>query len=265
MADVFSAELAGKVIVVSGIGPGLGRAIALACADAGAQVVVAARTEQRVAELAEELRARGTPARGVVADITEASDRSALVATTLDEFGRVDALVNNAFVMGPMARADATEPEQWRTVFEVNVIGTVMLSTAFADAMRTTGGGSIVMINSQAARRGAARRGPYAASKAALLVAAQVLATELGPEGIRVNSVVPGQIWGGALEAHYEALAERRGIAIADVIAQVTRDIPLRQITRAEEIASAVVFLLSDRSAAITGQSLDVNGGNWFH
>ena len=265
MADVFSAELAGKVVVVSGIGPGLGRAIALACADAGAQVVVAARTEQRVAELAEELRARGTPARGVVADITEASDRSALVATTLDEFGRVDALVNNAFVMGPMARADATEPEQWRAVFEVNVIGTVMLSTAFADAMRTTGGGSIVMINSQAARRGAARRGPYAASKAALLVAAQVLATEFGPEGIRVNSVVPGQIWGGALEAHYEALAERRGIAIADVIAQVTRDIPLRQITRAEEIASAVVFLLSDRSAAITGQSLDVNGGNWFH
>jgi NAD(P)-dependent dehydrogenase (short-subunit alcohol dehydrogenase family) len=153
----------------------------------------------------------------------------------------------------------------WREVLEVNVVGTVALSTAFADAMRASGGGSIVMINSQAARRGAARRGPYAASKAALLAAAQVLATELGPDGIRVNSVVPGQIWGDALAAHYDALAQRRGVAVEDVIAQVTRDIPLRRIVGAEEIASAVVFLLSDRSAAITGQALDVNGGNWFH
>ena len=265
MAGMNPAELAGQVVVVSGIGPGLGQAIAHSCAASGAQLVVAARTKARVAALTDELRAQGARALGVVADIADADARTALVATTVAEFGRVDALVNNAFVMGPMARADAITPDEWREVFEVNVIGTVALSNAFAEAMRSTGGGSIVMINSQAARRGAARRAPYAASKAALLVAAQVLASELGPQRIRVNSVVPGQIWGDALAAHYDAMAERRGVPVDEVIAQVTRDIPLRRIIGAEEIASAVVFLLSDRSAAITGQSLDVNGGNWFH
>lgn len=264
-AQMNSVELAGKVVVVSGIGPGLGQAIAIACADAGARVVVAARTQARVAALAAELRAAGAQALGVVTDITEPAARDALVARTLDEFGRVDALVNNAFVMGPMAKSESITPDEWRSVLEVNVVATVALSTAFAAPMRAAGGGSIVMINSQAARRGAARRGPYAASKAALLVVAQVLATELGPDGIRVNSVVPGQIWGESLAAHYDALAERRGVAVGDVIAQVTREIPLRRIIGAKEIAAAVVFLLGDRSAAITGQSLDVNGGNWFH
>jgi NAD(P)-dependent dehydrogenase (short-subunit alcohol dehydrogenase family) len=200
-----------------------------------------------------------------VCDVTDAEARAALVARTLAEHGRLDALVNNAFLMGPMARADEIGPDTWREVLEVNVVGTVALSTAAAEAMRASGGGSIVMINSQAARRSAPRRGPYAASKAALLVAAQVLAAELGPEGIRVNSVVPGQIWGDALASHYDALAERRGVPVTDVIAQVTRDIPLRRITTPEEIAAAIVFLLGDRSSAITGQALDVNGGNWFH
>ena len=257
--------LTDKVVVVSGIGPGLGRAIATACAEAGAHVVVSARTATRVEELAATLRDRGTRSLGVAADITDADQREALVARTIATFGRVDALVNNAFVMGPMARADALGPDDWRTVFEVNVIGTVALSTAFAAHMRAAGRGSIVMINSQAARRGAARRGPYAASKAALLVAAQVLASELGPEGIRVNSVVPGQIWGESLGAHYASIAERRGIPVDEVVRQVTRDIPLGRITSADEIADAVVYLLSDRSSAVTGQTLDVNGGNWFH
>ena len=257
-------HLVDKVVVVSGIGPGLGRAIALGCGEAGAHVVVAARTASRVDALARTLHERGTRALGIVADIADAGARDTLVARTIEVFGRVDALVNNAFVMGPMERADALTPEDWRAVFEVNVIGTMALSTAFAIHMRTAGEGSIVMINSQSARRGAARRGPYAASKAALLVAAQVLAAELGPSGVRVNSVVPGQIWGASLEEHYAAVAARRGVPIAEVVAQVTRDIPLGRITTAEEITDAVVFLLSDRSAAITGQSLDVNGGSWF-
>ena len=258
-------ELSGKVVIVSGIGPGLGRSIALACARAGASVVVSARNAARVEALAAEVASHGAPALGVVADITDAGARDALVARTLDAFGRVDGLVNNAFVMGPMEPAAAISPEVWREVFEVNVIGTVALSTACAAPMGAAGRGSIVMINSQAARRGAARRGPYAASKAALLSAAQVLATELGPTGVRVNSVVPGQIWGDSLAGHYAGIAERQGSTVDAVLDKVTRDIPLRRITGPDEIAEAVVFLLSDRSSAITGQSLDVNGGNWFH
>ena len=259
------AHLTDKVVVVSGIGSGLGRAIARACADAGPHLVVAARTATRVDELVSELRAGGAEAVGLTADITDAEQRAALVERTILAFGRVDTLVNNAFVMGPMAAADALTPADWRAVFEVNVIGTVALSTAFAPHLAAEGGGSIVMINSQAARHGAARRGPYAASKAALLTVAQVLASELGPIGVRVNSVVPGQIWGRSLEAHYTASAQRHGVSLTDVLARATRDVPLGRITTAEEVADAVVFLASDRSKAITGQALDVNGGSWFH
>lgn len=258
------AELGGKVVVVSGIGPGLGRSIASACAEAGAAVVVSARTAARVDALVDELRATGAEALGVVADITDHEARTALVAQSLARFGRVDGLVNNAFAMGPMAAHDELTPDDWRQVLEVNVVATVALTSAFAESMRAAGRGAVVMINSQAARRGAARRGPYAASKAALLAAAQVLATELGPAGVRVNSVVPGQIWGDALEAHYRRIAARRGVPVDDVVAQVAKDIPLGRITRPEEIAATVVFLLSDRASAVTGQSLDVNGGNWF-
>jgi NAD(P)-dependent dehydrogenase (short-subunit alcohol dehydrogenase family) len=255
----------GRVAIVSGVGPGLGRVIARGLADAGARVVLAARSDASLDPVVAELTACGTEAIAVKADITVADDRARIVARAIAEWGALDVLVNNAFSMGPMAPATEITDDEWRAVLEVNVIGTVGLSVEAARWMGEHGGGAIVMVNSQAARRGAARRGPYAASKAALLVAANVLATELGPQGIRVNSVVPGQIWGDALEGHYEGIAARRGTTVDEVMQGVVRDIPLRRIPSAEEIAAAVVFLASDAASAITGQSLDVNAGNWFH
>ena len=204
---------------MSGVGPGLGRAIALGLADAGARVVLAARSDASIDPVMEELAARGADAIAVKADITVPADRARIVARAIEEWGALDVLVNNAFSMGPMAPATDITDDEWRAVLEVNVIGTVGLSVEAARWMGEHGGGAIVMVNSQAARRGAARRGPYAASKAALLAAAKVLATELGPQGIRVNSVVPGQIWGDALEGHYAGhrraprRARRRGHA----------------------------------------------------
>ena len=254
-----------RVAIVSGVGPGLGRAIALGLADAGAGVVLAARSDASIDLVMEELAARGADAIAVKADITVPADRARIVARATEEWGALDVLVNNAFSMGPMAPAADITDDEWRAVLEVNVIGTVGLSVEAARWMAEHGGGAIVMVNSQAARRGAARRGPYAASKAALLAAAKVLATELGPQGIRVNSVVPGQIWGDALQGHYAGIAERRGVPVDEVMQSVVRDIPLRRIPSAEEIAAAVVFLASDAASAITGQALDVNAGNWFH
>jgi NAD(P)-dependent dehydrogenase (short-subunit alcohol dehydrogenase family) len=253
------------VAIVSGVGPGLGRAIALGLAETGARVMLVARRDASLEPVAEELESLGAEAIAVKADITVAADRARIVARAIEEWGALDVLVNNAFSMGPMAPAFDITDDEWRAVLEVNLIGTVGLSVEAARWMGEHGGGSIVMVNSQAARRGAARRGPYAASKAALLAAAQVLATELGPSGIRVNSVVPGQIWGEALEGHYAGIAERRGVPVDEVISGVVRDIPLRRIPSAEEIAAAVVFLASDAASAITGQALDVNAGNWFH
>jgi NAD(P)-dependent dehydrogenase (short-subunit alcohol dehydrogenase family) len=262
-------DLDERVVIVAGIGPGLGRSTALACAQAGARVVVSARTTATVDALVGELQSlhptRSPVAVGVVGDVCVPADRQSLIDRALRAFGRIDGLVNNAFAMGPMEAIARVSSDAWRAVFEVNVFATIALSSEVAPHMIAGGGGAIVMINSQAARRAAVRRGPYAASKAALLVAAQVLAAELGPDGVRVNSVVPGQIWGESLAAHYEGVAQRRGVDAAEVLAQVTREIPLRRISTADEIAEAVVFLLSARASAITGQSLDVNAGNWFH
>jgi NAD(P)-dependent dehydrogenase (short-subunit alcohol dehydrogenase family) len=255
----------GRVAVVSGVGPGLGRSVALAFADAGAQVVLAARDANRLEAVAADVRARGATAVCVPTDITDASQRERLVRRAVDELGRLDALVNNAFTMGPMAKAIDLTVDDWRAAIEINLVATVALSLEAARWMIDHGGGAIVMVNSQAARRGAPRRGPYAASKAALLSAAQVLASELGPEGVRVNSVVPGQIWADSLEQHYASIAARRGTSVEDVVNRVVADIPLRRIARPEEVADAVVYLASDRASAITGQALDVNAGNWFH
>jgi NAD(P)-dependent dehydrogenase (short-subunit alcohol dehydrogenase family) len=258
------ADLRGRVAVVSGVGPGLGLAIGRALVDAGADVVVAARHVGRVEAAAAALRGVGPRVLGVPADVTDRADRERLVSTTVERFGRLDVLVNNAFAMGPMARAVDLDVDDWRGPLEVNVVGTVALSTLAARWMAEHGGGGVVMVGSQAARRPAARRGPYAASKAALLVAAQVLAVEWGPLGVRVNSVVPGPIWGEALARHYTEIAERRGVALEAVLEEVVADVALRRIATADEVAAAVLFLASDRASAVTGQSLDVNCGNWF-
>jgi len=254
-----------RIAIVSGIGPGLGRSIALGLARDGATVVLAARNSDRLDAVADEVRAIGGEALVVVTDLSAAADRARLIERTVDAYGRIDVLVNNAFSMGPMTSMLETGVEPWREAFEVNVFGTIDLTLAAVRVMQGQGGGAIVMINSQAIRRTAARRGAYAASKSALLAATNVLANEVGPMGIRVNSVVPGQIWADQLRTFYEEVAARRGVELQSVVDGVARDMALRRIPLADEIADAVVYLASDRASAITGQALDVNGGNWFH
>jgi NAD(P)-dependent dehydrogenase (short-subunit alcohol dehydrogenase family) len=254
-----------RIAIVSGIGPGLGRSIALGLARDGATVVLAARNSDRLDAVADEVRAIGGEALVVVTDLSAAVDRARLIERTVDAYGRIDVLVNNAFSMGPMTSMLETGVEPWREAFEVNVFGTIDLTLAAVRVMQGQGGGAIVMINSQAIRRTAPRRGAYAASKSALLAATNVLANEVGPMGIRVNSVVPGQIWADQLRTFYEEVAARRGVELQSVVDGVAHEMALRRIPLADEIADAVVYLASDRASAITGQALDVNGGNWFH
>jgi NAD(P)-dependent dehydrogenase (short-subunit alcohol dehydrogenase family) len=254
-----------RVAIVSGIGPGLGRSIALGLARDGATVVLAARNRQRLDGVADEIRALGAESLTVATDLLVADDRARLVERTVGSFGRIDVLVNNAFAMGPMTPMLETGVEPWREAFEVNVFATMDLTLAVVPVMKEQGGGSIVMISSQAMRRTAPRRGAYAASKSALLAATNVLANEVGQFGIRINSVVPGQIWADQLRSFYEEVAQRRGVDVQSVVDGVSRDMALRRIPTADEIAEAVVYLASERASAITGQSLDVNGGNWFH
>jgi NAD(P)-dependent dehydrogenase (short-subunit alcohol dehydrogenase family) len=261
---VSGAELAGKTALISGVGPGLGRDVALLLATEGAGVVLAARRSEVLEAVAAEVRDLGGKALCVPTDITVADDCERVIEAAV-AFGGLDVLVNNAFAFGPREKIADRDIDEWRPAIEVNLLGTVRLSVAAAGVMGDAGGGSIVMINTQAMRRNHPRRGPYSASKAALLSASQTLAAELGSRHVRVNSVVPGHVWGPPLQAFFATMAEQRGVSPDEVYAEVARGLPLRRIPTGADVAEAVLFFASDRSASITGQSLDVNGGNWFN
>ena len=256
--------LEGRVVVVSGIGPGLGAAIALACARNGAGVALAARTQERLEDVAAQVREAGVEALVVPTDITDDAACERLVAATLDRFGRVDALVNNAFVMPPMKPLGAIDVDAIRSTFETNVLAALRLTRMFAPSLADAGG-SVVMINSAVLHRKAAEYGAYRMGKASLLAMAGSLAAELGPRGIRVNSVAPGWIYEAKMRWYFGHLAKQRGVSEQDVYDETAAATDLRRLPLPEEVADAVVFLASDMARAITGQCLDVNCGEYHN
>lgn len=256
--------LDGTVVVVSGIGPGLGRSIALQSARAGADVVLAARTASRLDEVAKEVTALGRRGLAVPADITDGESAAALVEAALGEFGRADTLVNNAFAIPPLTSLAEADLDALRQAFETNVIGTLRLTRLFAPALAASRG-SVVMINSAVLRHSRVGFGGYKMAKAALLALAQSLATELGPQGIRVNSVAPGYIWAGSLQWYFGYLAEQQGVSREQVYDETAATTDLRELPEPDSVADAVVFLASGMARAITGQCLDVNAGEYHH
>jgi NAD(P)-dependent dehydrogenase (short-subunit alcohol dehydrogenase family) len=253
-----------RVVIVSGIGPGLGQAIGRALAREGAAVVLAARGADKLKELADEIRSAGGRALAVATDISDDASCRELAARAIAEFGHIDALVNNAYHPGTYEPIESANLDNWRPPFEINVLGSLRLSQAVIPSMKKQGSGSIVMINSMSMRRMMATFGAYAASKAALNAATQTLALELGGYGIRVNSVMPGYIWGPPLEAYFAGEATRAGVPPKAIYDSVAAETALKTIPTSEEIAESVVFFASDMSKVITGQSLDVNAGHWF-
>jgi NAD(P)-dependent dehydrogenase (short-subunit alcohol dehydrogenase family) len=257
--------LENRIAIVSGIGPGTGREIALAFAREGAHVVLAARSADMLDSVAAKVHTLGRTARCVRTDIAQAEDCRRLARVAHSEFGRIDVLVNNAYKGGWEPAVEDVSIDEWRKIFDVNVFGSIQLSQAVIPHMKGQGGGSIIFINSMSTRIIEPRFGGYAASKGALLIAAQTLAKELGPHKIRVNSVVPGYIWGPALEGYFKMLAKQQKTTPEAVYAGVAARTALNHIPTGAEIADAVVFFASDLSRAITGQSLDVNAGHFFH
>jgi len=212
--------------------------------------------------VAKELEALGRRALEVEADITSADACREVVARARHAFGRIDVLVNNAYHPGTYDLFEKDDLSNWRAPLEVNLFGTLQLTQAVVPVMRAQGRGSIVMINSMIVRKVLPTMAGYAASKGALLAATQGLARELGPHGIRVNSVLPGYIWGPNLEGYFKFQAGQRGVDPQLVYDEVASQIALGKIPDSKEIAGAVVFFASDLSCVVTGQSLDVNGGH---
>jgi NAD(P)-dependent dehydrogenase (short-subunit alcohol dehydrogenase family) len=256
--------LDGKVAVVSGVGPGLGRATALALAREGAAVGLAARTEATLEKIAGEIVAAGGRALPVPTNIADAEACQRAVDATAAEFGGLDVLVNSAFRPSSFQPFDAADLATWRKVYEVNVWGSLALTQAAVPHLKERGGGSVVFVNSMESRKVRHGSGDYASSKGALLVAARTLAMELGPHRIRVNSVVPGWMWGPNVQVYVEWQSGERGVTKDEIVAEITDEIPLGTIPPSEHVAEAIVFFASDMSQSITGQSLGVNGGEWF-
>ncbi|MGI9601885.1 MAG: SDR family oxidoreductase [Acidimicrobiales bacterium] len=256
--------LADKVVVVSGVGPGLGRSIAVAAAREGARVALVARNEDRLGAVAGEIEAAGGESMVTPADITDEAACRSVIEEVAARWGRVDGLANNAFQQPPFETLEQQSLDSIRSGFEINLLAHLSLTKAAAPIMRAGDGGAVVMTLSSVLRHARPYFGAYKMAKHALLGMARSLAVELGPDGIRVNSIAPGYIYDDPVKFYFQMLADEQGRTAAEVEADITATHALRHIPTPDEIADAVVFLLSDHARVVTGQCLDVNGGEYM-
>ena len=254
-----------KIAIVSGIGPGMGRDISLSCAEQGAHIVLASRTPEKLEEVATEVRSLGRQALCVPTDVTDPAQCQALADAAISEFGRIDVVVNNAFKQPPFELIVDLPLETWEESVLFNCTAAMQVTKAALPQMIEQQSGSVVMITTMSIRRAQPHFGAYAAAKSALFSFVRTLANEVGQHGIRVNSVAPGYIWGPSVKWYFETQAEQRGISFEEVQKEITDQIALRRIPDSKEISGAVVFLASDLSAAVTGATLDANGGHYMH
>lgn len=251
--------LDGKVVVVLGVGSGVGRSLALASAREGADVVLVARTASRLEEVAKEVAGLGRRALPVPTDITDPDAGERLADAAVAEFGRADALVYNALHMPPIKDLMKVDLDAVRDAFDANVVTALRLIRQFVMIE------NVVFINSMVVRFSQRTMGPYKMVKSALLAMASSLATELGPKGIRVNSIAPGNISGDSLDFYFSYLAHKRGVEPEVIAEETAARSDLRRLVLPDEVADAAVFLASPLARAITGQCLDVNCGEFHH
>jgi len=251
-----------KVVVISGVGPALGTTLARRCAEAGADLVLAARTVERLEDVAKQVTDTGRGAVSVGTDITDEEQVNNLISEALKAYGRIDVLINNAFRVPSMKPFANTTFEHIRETIELTVLGALRLIQGFTPALAESNG-SIVNVNSMVVRHSDPKQGAYKMAKSALLAMSQSLASELGPQGIRVNSVLPGYIWGGTLKGYFEHQARKYGTTVDEIYNAAAINSDLKRLPTEEEVASAILFMASDLSSGITGQALDVNCGEY--
>jgi NAD(P)-dependent dehydrogenase (short-subunit alcohol dehydrogenase family) len=254
--------LDGKVVVVSGVGPALGTTLARRCAEDGADLVLAARTAERLDDVAKQITDTGRRAVAISTDITDDDQVNNLVESTMAAYGKVDVLINNAFRVPSMKPLAGTTFQHIRDAIELTALGALRLVQGFTPALAESHG-SIVNVNSMVLRHSQPKYGAYKIAKSALLAMSQSLATELGDQGIRVNSVVPGYIWGDTLQSYFAHQADKYGTTVEQIYHATAANSDLNRLPTEDEVASAIVFLASDLSSGISGQTLDVNCGEY--
>ena len=250
-------SLKGYRAIVTGGAQGLGEALARRLAREGASVAVADLRLERAQQVAHEIEAEQGPG-----DVTSEAECEAMVQATVSAFGGLELLVSNA---GILIAGEVTEidPAAWRKVIDVNLVGYFLCARAAARVMIPAKRGAIVQINSKSGKRGSFRNSAYAASKFGGIGLTQSLALELAPYGIRVNSICPGNLLDSPLwqDSLYEQYAKRWGISVAEVRAKYEAQVPLGRGCTYDDVANMVVYLASDQASYMTGQAINVTGG----
>ena len=252
--------LEGKVAIVSGVGPGLGRAICDALHREGATLVVGDIDKAAVQSAVDDLGAIGQEC-----DITDAAACNALADLATGTHGRVDVLVNDAYHGGDFMTFEDADLANWRAAADVNIWGSLQMVKAVLPAMKAQGDGRIVNIVTQGVEWVLPTFGAYSGSKAALAHFTKLLASELGQYGIRVNGVHPGPIWAPALQGYLQSLADGRGVDLQVVYDEWAAETALKYLVPPEDITGTVVYLASDLSRPVTGQAIYTGAGQWFH
>lgn len=257
--------LEGRVAIVTGGGRGIGRAIAQRFAAEGAAVALAARSEKELQEAVAEIRDSGGRAVAVPADLAREADCEKIVQAARDAFGAIHILVNNAGIYGPVRMIEDIAPQEWDEVLAINLRAPYLLCRLVLPEMYRRKSGSILNISSVAAKAAFPMNGPYAASKAGLLGLTRTLAAEAAPAGVRVNAICPGPVTETRMSQELtRAFAEHFHSAGNEVLNRMLENILQRRPQTAAEVASAALFLASDQASAITGQTLNVDGGMAF-
>jgi 3-oxoacyl-[acyl-carrier protein] reductase len=249
-------EFAGQVVLVTGGSRGIGRAIVLAFAERGAHVTFCYRADAAAAAAvvaeaaAAELRGHGGTITAAQADVGVSAQATALVADVLARHGRLDVLVNNAGVFPRRPFAEISDAE-WEDVLRANLFSAFYCARAALPAMSAAGRGAIINMASISGRRGSAFHAHYAAAKGGLLALTRSLAKEAIPHGIRVNAVAPGRIDTDMMVVGYRT----------EEAARLLRDVPIGRFGTPDEVAQAVLFLASDASSYLVGETIEINGG----
>ena len=248
-----------KVVIRTGAGPGMGQAMCRGAAAEGAKVVVSARSVDAINEIVADIKSKGGEAIAVRCDVSQTDDCNALAKAALDQWGRIDGLVNSAYYHPDWTSLDTHSIDQLNQAFNVIATGALRMAQAVIPTMKAQGAGAIVNVSTLASRKPMPGEGGYAMAKSALNQMTRQLAVELGGTGIRVNTALMGWMDGAPLDAFFASMGEG-GAAFRK---QRESEIPVGHIPPDKDCAKAVYFLLSDYASEVTGAALDVNGGDW--
>ncbi len=252
-----------KVIVISGVGPGMGRSLAKIAAAEGAKVGLGARNKAFLDEVVAEIEAAGGQAIALATDVTNADQCRALAKATQDAFGGIDGLINSAYVHGDWKPTDEADPEEFADVFNVNCAGALRMAQACLPALKASSAAAIVNVSTMSTVNPFPGEGAYSAGKGGMNALTRHMAKDFGRFGIRVNVTRMGWIGGAPVWGHIDRQVAA-GRDRDEAIAEITDRIPIGIIPPEEDCAKAVLFMVSDYSKVVSGASLDVNGGQYM-